>query len=93
MVQTLTEIISSKYTSRKVESHDPRPIRVSCDEVGPLLIRKGFLLCECGSIIRQSYYKEHKSSGACSRLATKRNIKPITRQYGGPYVHMERDFS
>ena len=85
--RTFDDLITARYPARVVQSNDTNPIVVNCDNIGPLTVRKGYLLCDCcGSIIRQNYLNNHRSSGACTRLASKRSNKP----YGGPYVRIDK---
>lgn len=75
-ISELGEIIAKKYGSRSLMSTDPAPIKISCDTTGPLNVAKGFIMCDtCGSIIRRNYLTNHRNSGACARLAEKRNLQ------------------
>lgn len=101
----LGKIIAKKYRSRSLQPTDPTPILINCDTSGPLNVTKGFIMCDtCGSIIRRNYLTSHRNSGACARLAEKREQqnKDIQRNnstsqqsiggtqacYTGPYVHL-----
>lgn len=73
-ISDLGKIIAKKYRSRSLMPTDPSPIMINCETVGPLNVAGGFIMCDaCGSIIRKNYLTNHRSSGACMRLAEKRN--------------------
>lgn len=73
-MEELNRIVSQKYTPRNVTISDPGPIRIDPKIVidGPLYIQDGMVMCDkCGSIIKNSYFKLHRSSGACQRAVEK----------------------
>lgn len=91
----LSERIAKKYEYRPLRSTDPMPIKLNCDTDGPLTINKESIMCNlCGSIIRKNYLTNHRESGACVRLAEKReqeyNYIPRSQTiYNGPYVNLK----
>lgn len=94
----LSERIARKHKSRPLESTDPKPIMIECDMDGPLTVTKGSVMCNfCGSCIRRNYLTNHRSSGACARLAEKREQQIMKNNrlahlpqtvYRGPYVRL-----
>jgi hypothetical protein len=94
------ELIAKKYRSRDLTPSDPAPITIDCDTKGPLNVAGGFIMCDgCGHIIRGNYLPNHKSSGACDRIAEKKrreqkilrrltsnNPTGLIQEYDGPFV-------
>lgn len=78
----LDKMIYDKCGRRRLQIGDPEPINIKCEVNGPLDVAKGYIMCNnCGSVIRNNYLNNHRSSGACSRSVEK-------QMYRGPYVNM-----
>lgn len=69
----IADLVAQKYQSRPIAPDAPQPIEITVTSEGPLSVSRGSVLCDiCGSIVRQSYFSVHRSSGACARAAEKR---------------------
>lgn len=69
----ITDLVAQKYQSYPIGPDTPQPIEITVTSTGPLSVNRGSVLCDlCGSIVRQSYFSVHQSSGACARAAERR---------------------